>query len=197
MSFMGNIVSLKMRSLDLHSVTDRDSRARAMAKAFLEDEAELLGLTNTGEVRERRIITKKVSYGIITDIEFRRYVNGIEVKNAYILLIIGPEEQVDSIMTELVPVTPEMYQAASEKSISKEQVDAIVNNDLRSSGVPEKEAACAKSLLSTKYSDLLKQYLITTPPYIVWKTSCYYNYVINAITGEIISKEPAASILTK
>jgi hypothetical protein len=53
---------------------DRENRSRAIAKAFLEEEAELLGITSMDEIKEYGIETSKGNDGDFTNIYYRRSV---------------------------------------------------------------------------------------------------------------------------
>ena len=78
------------------------------------------------------------------------------------------------------PIYPEVYEATKKKTLTEEDIKAIVDNDLTEA---EKQDLERKKGVMT-----FKKYAITSPPYVLWETSNEYTYTIDAFTGKILTK---------
>lgn len=172
MTFSGDIVPQKKVEIDLTKEKDRHVRARAIAKAFIDDESDLLGITNPDEIREVKISTDKGFGGDYTYINYRRYLNGIEFPSASIQITIGPEENIKHVSADLAAVPPEVYEATKKKTLSEEEIRSFVEADPNNKG---------KTIKMVKLA-------IINPPYVIWLVHSYWRYTINAFTGEILTK---------
>jgi len=168
---------------------DRENRSRAIAKAFLEEEATLLGIKDMAELKEVRINTEKGHDGDYINIYYRRYINNLELEKAHLYIIIGPDETINSVSAGLVPVPPELYQAVAKKQLPEEKIREIVKQDLKSSGNIEAN--------NVKIADMAKV-AVATAPYLIWKVRVTiktgtedWDYKIDALTGEILNKRSA------
>ena len=161
---------------------DKADRARAIAKVFLRDEAELLGLPDLNELREYKISTSKGHDGEYTSIYYRRYIDGLPLEKSWAHIAIGPDESIVLMNISLVPASPELYTAVTNKTITEEEALRIIKKDARAKNVDEK-----------RFKAKIKIYAISSSPYVVWKGRVsmvggrYWKYVVNAFTGEIIS----------
>ena len=176
----GDIVPHKKPAIDVTKEPDRHVRARAIAKAFMEDEAALFDITNPDELRELNISTDKMPRGDYTFINYQRYINGIQLKNADMQIVIGPTEDITTVQARLVAVPPEVYEATKKETLSEEEIRSIIESDIKQNNIDTKD-------ITTTYH----QIAILDPPYVIWKANSYYNYIINAFTGQIITKHPA------
>lgn len=173
----GDIVPQKKAAIDLTKEPDRHVRARAIAKAFMEDEAVLLGITNPEEIREANIKTSEGFGGDYTHIDYRRYVNDTNLGDV-LQITIGPDENIFNVQAQLVPVPPEVYEATKKKTLTEEEIRSIVEADLKENNI------------NTHGNQIqLNKYAITDPPYVIWIASLHWRYTINAFTGEIIDKK--------
>lgn len=178
---LGNIVPQKKPEIDLSKKPDKHIRARAIAKAFMEDEAALLGITNFEELRESNIGTDNGFGGEYTHINYKRYINNINLGDV-LQLTIGPDEYITGIMASLVAIPTEVYEATKKKTISEEEVKSIIEADL------EKEYF-KRDYKNNKYVKIFNKLVVTKPPYVLWDAFYFYYYEIDAFTGEILSKE--------
>jgi len=170
-------------------VTDASvqGRARAIAQAFLREEATLLGISNMDEIHEMKLDTFTSPYTNLTttNIHYRRYIDNLELKDMYIGITIGHDETIRSVNAELVPVPPQLYEAVKKKALSETEILKIVEQDLTSKGInPE-----TIRILS------MEEIAVSWAPYVVWvvdvnlrKEVGRWNYSINAFTGEIVKK---------
>ncbi len=158
---------------------DRDSRSRALAKAFLQEEASLLGITNMDEIREFAINTDKGYGGDITQIYYRRYINDLELDNEVIHITIGPDETINHVSASLVPVPLELYQAAAKETLPEKKIREIVQQDLKSTMIKAKDAKISE----------IRKIAVPTSPYVIWKVYAKWLYTIDAFTGEILTKK--------
>ncbi len=160
--------------------------ARKIAQAFLKDEGELLGLKDLNELREESIRTDIGPGGEITHVYYVRYIGNFPLDGATLHVVVGPDNTITYTRASLVPVPAELYQAVSKKTISEDDVRQIIEKDLRSKGI---------TLSDVVITDI-KQYAMTSQPYVVWKLNVVtktgsdrWNYVIDAIRSKIVTKE--------
>lgn len=167
-------------------INSREDRARAIARAFMEEEVNLFGITNMEEVREIWIDTFMSPYTNLTtiNIHYRRYINDLELKDMYIQITIGPDENIRSVNSELVSVPPELYQAVTKKTLSEAEIRRIVVDDIKTNPAAKKTFKDIGGTTSLE----LKKVATSSPPYIIWKVKSVWEYVINAFTGEILEK---------
>jgi hypothetical protein len=166
-------------------------RARAIAQAFLEEEASLFGITNMEEIREIRVNAIKGDRGGVTSVHYRRYINNLELENMYIRITVGPEDTITNMDANLVAPPPELYQAVKKKILSEAEIRRIVEQDLESAGVDSKDMR----VLS------IEKAAIPSPPHVVWKVDINlkksggrWKYRIDAFTGEVLEKRDALII---
>ena len=140
------------------------------------------------EIREVKIMTNKGRNGEYTMVRYRRYINNLELKDMYIWIDIGPNGNIDWVSAELVPVSPELYEAVAKKTLAKDRILKIVEQNLKSAGIDPK----AVRLLD------IEKVAISSSPYVIWKVDVNltkgvgrWKYKINAFTGEILEKRYA------
>jgi Zn-dependent metalloprotease len=150
----------------------------------MEEEPELLGIIKPEEIREVNINTSKGYNGDYTNVNYQRYINGIELKNADMQITIGPNENISGISARLVPVSLEVYEATKKKTLSEEEIRSIIENDLRQNNIDPKSGIPTYHKIA-----------ILSPPYVVWIVRRHWIYTINAFTGEIIEKASAEEYL--
>lgn len=178
-SLSGDIVPQKKAAIDLTKEPDRHVRARAIAKAFMEDEAALLGITKPDEIREFNISTDKGFGGDYSHINYRRYINDINLGDV-LQITIGPNENISSVHAQLVAVPPEAYEATKKKTLSEEEIKSIIEADLTEVDKRDYD-------MNTIYKSF-KKVARVTPPYVLWNAFYIYEYEIDAFTGKILSK---------
>jgi hypothetical protein len=145
---------------------------RAIARAFLEEEAVLLGITDMNEFREDKVYKSDLN---ITYVLYRRYINNLKLEEVYIDIAIGTDETIRSVDATLVPVSPEAYEASTKKTLPESRVREIVLRDLRSSG-------------DDQHLGKVQKYVIDEPPYVIWDIMSRWHYRVDAFTGEILRK---------
>lgn len=173
-------ISGDIRLEKIPDIEDRNERVRAVARAFMEEEAELLGITDISEFREYHFEHEIGAIGGTTDIRFQRYIHDVEVEHAQIRMSLKDDGTIWSISAYAKPAPPEMYAAAVKETISVEQAKHIIEEDYKAARIRDID----KMLALVKP----KKVLIPVPPYVVWKASGIWAYTINAFTGEIIER---------
>lgn len=161
-------------------IEDRNERMRAVARIFMEEESELLGITDISEFREYNFEHMMVFEGGVTDIRFQRYIHEVEVEQAQIQLSIRDDGTIRWISAYVKPSPPELYEAATKATISAEQVTKIVEEDYKTAGIKDIESELKRIQP--------KKVLIPVPPFVVWKAAGVWVYTIDAFTGEILNK---------
>ncbi|SNB46512.1 hypothetical protein SAMN06269301_1980 [Geobacter sp. DSM 9736] len=174
----GAMVPKKQIAIDLAKEPDRHLRARAVAKAFMEDEAELLGISKPTEMRESKIFSAEGGNGTYVTLIFDRFINGLSLGNA-IQITIGPQDNVTSVKAEIISVPPEAYEATKKTTLSEDDVKQIIEKDHKQQNVPVDIEEVT-----------LNKLVIADPPYVVWTGQTIWAYEINAFTGEILQKLP-------
>jgi hypothetical protein len=165
--------------------TSVQGRVRAIAQAFLKEDAALLGITNMDEIREIRIDTTKGREGDYTTVRYSRYIDNLELDGVYIRIDIGPDERIIGVNAEIMPAPPELYEAVKKKTLTEDEIRKIVEHDLGST---------KKDLTGMKISEI-KKIAIPSPPYVIWTANAgvksdqgTWGYQIDAFTGEIIKR---------
>jgi hypothetical protein len=161
-------------------------RARAVAMAFLREEASLFGVTNMEEIREVKINTINGYKGDVTSVHYRRYINDLELESVNIRITIGPNETISSAAAYLIPPPPELYGSVKKKTLTEDKIYKIIEQDL---------SPTQKDLTGMKITEIRK-IAIASSPYVVWKANAgvksdhgIWLYKIDAFTGEIINKK--------
>lgn len=80
----------------------KEERARAIAKAFMAEEAELLGIVDITEIKENKIVIGQGERGDYINIHYGRVINGVELKGSYIHITIGPEETITRVNADVI-----------------------------------------------------------------------------------------------
>ncbi len=158
--------------------------ARAVAEAFLTEEAELLGITDWSEIHEKSVKVG-VGYGFnnTTDIEYQRYIGNLELRGYHINFSIVPDGRIVYMRAGLVPASPELYEAVKKKMLPKQRIEQLVKQDLKND--PPKELRPDWKFDPSKVK--FEKYAIADPPYVIWKVYTAYIYHIDAFTGEILA----------
>lgn len=167
-------------------IKDRENRAREIAKSFLKEEADLFGITDINEMREMRISTSKGHDGDYTMVRYHRFINDLQFDNAYIWVNIGSDESITVVQAELVPASPELYEAVKKKTLSEAEIQKIVEKDVESIGRDSKDMRILHVL----------KFAIASHPYVIWSVNVNFKkglgrlgYTIDAFTGEILTKK--------
>lgn len=182
----GKIIPKVVAEKKLQVEAGEHGRAKAIARAFLEEEASLLGITDLNEITEHRVNSTFGKDGVYTDIYYHRYVGKLQIEHAYIDVTIGPDETIYWVSAELVPSPPELYAAVSKPIfLTQEKIFEIIKWDLKSSGKDQYGVTVME----------VKKVAIPTRPYVVWVVDVgltrglgRWEYRLDAFTGEIIEK---------
>lgn len=147
----------------------------AVAKDFISENHELIGLTQNEELYERGLKDNCLN------LYFDGYINGYQVAGSVYRVSFVPQWNY-SFSTHLQPITPEMYAAAQADALSPEEIAQIVYKDL---------GIAIKGKTNDQLPKLeMRKYLRSSEPYVYWKVAYRNVYEINAITGEIFHKRP-------
>lgn len=174
-------------SVPHESKEEKEQHARKVARQFIEDEKELLGVYDFEEVRETRISSGKENYGEFTRLFFKLYINGYELYASDYDLTIGSDDKIFAVSARLIPVSLTMYEATQQKALSDVEIIDIVINDLKAEQSRLHKDYNKNSVASHPFVNMNKV-LIDKPPYAVWEIHDTYVYIINAVTGQIVSK---------
>ncbi len=110
------------------------AHARAIAMAFLKEEAEVLGLPDLSELRESKIETVTGHDGEYTHVYYERYIGDVLFESGLIHATIGPDDSIQFFMASLLPATSETYQAVMKTTITEDDALKIVKKDLKAHG---------------------------------------------------------------
>jgi hypothetical protein len=146
---------------------------RAIAEAFLAEEATTFGILDLADMEEVLVETGPMGWSLVT---YHRRVGGLRLEGAVMQLEIDPAGRIQIVEGKLPPVPVELYDALSQPVLSRDEVMAITSRELVAAG---RDPNLAKH-----------PYLIATsnPPYVVWKVSSSVNLVIDASTGEVLER---------
>lgn len=171
---------------------DRNSRATAIAGAFLEEEAALLGISNMDELRTIGPQSEKVYGREMTRIMYYRYINNVKLEDYIIALTIGPDEAISHVSAALKPTPPELYEATARETLKENKLREIIGRDLRSAGFNARHLKISS----------VQKFGIHTPPYVIWNAYANafleggpgsWEYRIDAFTGEVIKRLPGGT----
>lgn len=187
LSISGKIIPKAVAEKKLQAGEGEHGKAKAIARAFMEEEAELLGITNMSEIRENRISRNEGDRGFFTRLYFHRYVGKLQMEHAYIEVTIGPDDTtITGVSAELVPSPPELYAAVSKPTLTQEKIFEIIKWDLKSLGKDQQGVTVLG----------VKKVAIPTNPYVIWVVDVgltrglgRWEYRLDAFTGEIIKKQ--------
>ncbi len=156
-----------------------EERARAVALAFIAEEAALFDIANFAEIRE---LSFKMDGAGKSSIYYVRYIGRLQLVGQLFRIEVANEGVITHAHATLTPVPSELYGAVDRKTITKE-VMRIVERDLTRPGQKTAPTIAEPELSAT-----------WRPPYVVWGAGGAFAgkpawaYVINAFTGEITNK---------
>ncbi len=172
-------------------MSGEQGRARGLAKAFIEQEAQLFGITNMSEIREYEVRSDSYATGDYVNIFYHRYIGDLELASsrravaaARIRVEVGPQDTIVNFDADLVPMSPEAYEATTKKTLPESKIRHIVEMDLRTQKFPKDKLTEAMGRLE------LKKYAIPDAPYVVCEVKSIWTYIIDAFTGEVLQKLP-------
>jgi uncharacterized membrane protein YkoI len=168
-----SLMGVEIKFENVQTAPGEHGRARAIARAFLEEETAVLGITDMNEIRELKLNTKEYNS---THIMYGRFINDLEIKGLRINIEVKSNETIGWVNAKLMQLSPEAYEATTKKTLPESRIREIALRDLNSSGGDE-----------WKISEI-KKYVIDVPPYVIWKVKSSWNYRIDAFTGEILRK---------
>jgi len=154
------------------SETERAKRI-AIARDFVLNNPELIGITENEELRERGLARNDCGA-----LRFDRFINGYQLRTS--LDVDFAQHWNFSISFHLDPITLEMYESAQQPALSAEEIATMVYKDLN---IPLDGKGAMKPPKLTMYKELRNK-----EPYAVWEVSGEYNYRIDAISGRIVRK---------
>ncbi len=157
---------------------NKDSNAEAIALAFLEEEADLLGITDLNEYISHRIVVSAEGY---TNIFFGRHINGISLDDTAIRVTVSPELFISSVSATLELAPPQLYAMAKQDTLPEEQIREIAVKVF-------KEVDHYSDLTNIKKSMTVQKIAIPTPPYILWKVESRWQILFDAFTGDVLEK---------
>jgi hypothetical protein len=164
-------------------------RVRAVARAFLEEESALLGITNMGEIREMVVYPGEDGN---FNIRYLRYINTWELQGAYVHLKIATDGSITSAQIYLMPTPPELYEAVAEKTLTDAEIRKIVEDDMKRDAESPETSAEMKEQISNFDTKRMRPrpFAIPDPPYVIWGVQTAWAYTIDASTGRILKKSP-------
>lgn len=178
---VGDIAPQKRPDFAPSTEPDPKVRARAVARAFMEDEQTLLGIGKPDEINEVDLVIGKGKEGDVVNIYYKRFVNGIELDDANLLIVVGPNDTISEVHAWLVPVPPETYDSTQKPTLTEYDIQAIVDAQLSDTD--------RSGLDMNSINKSFKKIAITNEPYVIWKVSYIYQFTIDAFTGKILKKE--------
>lgn len=183
----GKIKPSKIDMATLLNEPDVNTHARNMSQAFIDEEADTLGISKKEEVREERIFSEEGHDGPYTMIRYMRYINGLILNNAYIEVTIGPSREIEHFRAELVPTPSKLFEAAQKETLSEAQIIKIIEADLGTQGKDTKNLKVEK----------ISKYLETESPYVFYgvtvklagRVGTRMSFKLDAQTGEILASK--------
>jgi Zn-dependent metalloprotease len=151
--------------------------ARAIARAFLEEEATVLGLGPLSELREEGLDTDRFG---TTRMSFQHYVGGLRLEGGHALIAVEASGEIRLFMGNLVPVTQALKQAVQQPTLPEARIRAVIRDDTRARGFDPRQVTALK----------MEKVAIGRAPYVVWIAEPApvppVEYTIDAFTGAIV-----------
>ena len=168
---------------------------RKIAKAFLAEEADLLGLTPISEMREVEIKENVIQgplippeeHGTHVGVGYDHYLNSLRLDGTRTGVSVGPSGKVLYVYAEVVDITPALLEAVKQPSLPQTEIRRAIKKDLIANG---KDPDKVENLTDEKYA-------IPMSPYVIWEVELTLGgldawiYRVNAFTGQIIRKDSA------
>jgi hypothetical protein len=165
------------------TVDEKENRARGVARAFMLEEADFLGINDIDEIREVKIdydFNKTLLY-------YRRYIDNIPLDEVFIHMDVDSRQSITYLDAELAPTPPELYEAVKRKTLSEKEIGDILADKLRAEGV---DVTREPELLDYgKYEKVA----LPDPPYVAWKVKTMIIFLLDAFTGEILQRRSNVS----
>jgi len=157
-----------------------EDRARAIARAFVLEEAQLLDLVDAAEIRDSPVTYKDNGTAVV---HFSRDIGGIPLAGYFIRIEVKVDGAISVAHASLVPSPSDLYAAVRRDPISQDEVRTIVERDLTIPGQP-RALTIDEPALGARWQ----------PPYVVWdvhgavgiKPAWFYS--IDAFKGKILSR---------
>lgn len=156
-------------------------QARAIAMAFLKEEAEVLGIVDQKEIEG--YVHKDEDTGHV-QVYFIRKINGLELWGSNIQIGLDPIGQIIYVSAEVIPLSFEAYEATIKKPLPQSKIRHIVEQDLKS--FPPKFKPFGWKPGQTEMD--IRKYAVPDPPYVIYRVKSIMQYDIDAFTGEILEK---------
>jgi len=167
-------------SVDVTGMTPEDA-ARAVAAAFLAEEAAVLDIPSPADMHETSLAVS--TEGGITAIQYARYIGQLPFVDVSIRIEVNESYAITHVEATLAPVSAALTSAVGQTTLTSEDVKTIVRNDLVRSNQPVEPTVPDPTLVATWRS-----------PYVVWGVTGSvgekpaWGYKIDAFTGEILNK---------
>lgn len=185
---MSNVTPKGGWGSEIEGIENRAERARAIAMAFIADEAaSIFSTTDITEFRETKFLPDEYGHYHIL---YTRYVGNLPLENTSIYIHLQNGESIQSLTATVASPSPALYEAASKKTIGRGKVFKVVRDSLKSED-PEVSVAVKKA----------EKHAVIAPPYVIWYVEAtsfkpvnggiydwQWEFKIDAFTGEIIQK---------
>ena len=163
-----------------------ENRARGIARAFLQQEAALLGIADLAAIKERevRILPKEqVNVGYFLE------VGGLEIWGTYFAFRIDLASggAIARFETDLFPVSPDLESKLKSPTISADAAREIVVRDLEADPP-------ASAIPSDPVVTVSRRFAIAREPWVVWGATAArgglpaWSYTVDAFSGKVLSK---------
>lgn len=171
---------------------DEVERARAIGEAFFKEEASLFGISNMAELQVVSTHSGQWPSGDYLNINYRRFIEGLELSQMSIRLMVGPGDKITYVDAELVPVPQVLYEAAASDTLTEEDIRKIIEEDLKDDAQSNETDPIAKSKIEQRAGQeiIMQKFLISSDPYVVYYAEAVWAYTIDALHGKILSKAP-------
>ena len=156
-----------------------EARVRAVAKAFIEQEATLLDIPDLAELKETSLGPGEFGQTV----RYARHIGKFELLGSSIRIDVAPDGAITFLQASMVPVPYDLYPASRRSTISKDEAMKAITHDLW------------RDPKDPPGVDQLKLVAISEHPYIVWTAVSEegWLYSVNAFNGSIVSKSCGAS----
>jgi len=158
----------------------RDERSRAIARAFIKQEAALFDLDNPGGLVETGFSVTEEGTAVI---HYQRRIVGLPLRGMFIRIEVSDEGAITRVHANLTPVPSALQVAVGRRTLAKDEIKKLVQHDLVRGGKNTTTRVEEPALEAT-----------WRPPYVVWTArgatgeKPSWAYDLDAFTGEILNK---------
>lgn len=170
-----------------------DGKVRALADAFLHDEADALFGIALVDIRIAGVHKEDIADSLTrTTVGYGVYVDSLPLQDAGISIGFDKHDRITWVNARLVPIPDALRQAVRRPTLGEQDVRRLVQVDIEDDAKSPDAAYPVKRYPADPYKrpTTVEKLAIAAPPYVIWRVRSIWEYDIDAFTGTVLSKTP-------